>query len=173
MEIHQVEVDPSDRAKIAFLTQHGVYIYKVIPLGLCNASATFQYLIEDVLKSPIGFGVFIYIDNVLIYAKTIKQLIKILLAVHKLFVKAVLHLMYVNRHIVSEHLRPLRLGSLTDSVLSSFSEALFSPNALFLCCPNAPRARLAVDFYLNLAHVSRLTDSYNPRLGPSTSQHES
>ena len=40
MGYHQVEVEPNDRFKTAFVTQRGMYIYNVMPFGLCNAPAT-------------------------------------------------------------------------------------------------------------------------------------
>ncbi len=88
MGFYQVEVDPRDRAKTAFLTHRGVYAYNVMPFGLCNARATFQRLIEKVPGPMIGLGVLIYIDNVLIYAETPEQLIEILSDVLKLLVNA-------------------------------------------------------------------------------------
>ena len=88
MGFHQVEVDPRDRAKTVFLTHRGFYVYNVMPFGLCNAPATFQRLMEKVLGPLIGLGVLVYIDDVLIYAETPKQLIEILSAVLKLLVKA-------------------------------------------------------------------------------------
>ena len=88
MGFHQVEVDPRDRAKTAFLTHRSVYVYNVMPFGLCNAPATFQRLMEKVLGPLIGIGVLVYIDDVLIYAETPEQLIEILSAVLKLLVIA-------------------------------------------------------------------------------------
>ena len=88
MGFHQVEVDPRDRAKTAFLTHRGLYIFNVMPFGLCNAPATFQRLIERVLGSLIGLGVLVYIDDVLIYAETPEQLIEILSTVQKLLANA-------------------------------------------------------------------------------------
>ena len=90
MGFHQVEVDPRDRAISAFFTHRGVYVYNVMPFGLCNAPATFQRLMEKVLGHFIGFDVLISIDDVLIYAETPEHLIEILSAVLKLLVKAVL-----------------------------------------------------------------------------------
>ena len=49
MGFHQVEVNPRDRAKTAFFTHRGVYVYSVMPVGLCNAPATFQRLMEKIL----------------------------------------------------------------------------------------------------------------------------
>ena len=68
ISFHQVEVDPHDRAKTAFLTHLDFYVYNVMPIGLCNATVTFQRLMEEVLGPLIGFGVLVYIDDVLIYA---------------------------------------------------------------------------------------------------------
>ena len=81
---HQVEVDSRDRAKTAFLTHRGLDVNNVMPFGLCNAPATFQRCMERVLVSLIGLGVLVYIDDVLIYAKTPEQLIEILSIVFKL-----------------------------------------------------------------------------------------
>ena len=88
MNLHQVEVDPSERAKTVFLTHRGLYVYNVMPFKLCNAPATFQRLMEKVLGPLIGLGVLVYIDDILSYAETPEQLIEILSAVLKLLVKA-------------------------------------------------------------------------------------
>ena len=70
MGYYQVEVDPKDRAKTAFLTHRGLYVYNVMPFGLCNAPATFQRLMECILGPLIGNGVLVYLDDGLIYAET-------------------------------------------------------------------------------------------------------
>ena len=49
MGYHQIEVDQRDRVKTVFLTHRGVYIYNVMPFGLCNAPVTFQRPMERVL----------------------------------------------------------------------------------------------------------------------------
>ena len=88
MGFRQVEVEPRDSTKTAFLTHRGVYVYNVMPFGLCKALATFQGLIQKVLGPLIGLGILVYIDDVLIYAETPEQLIEILCAVLKLLLKA-------------------------------------------------------------------------------------
>ena len=42
----QVEVLDKDQEKTAFCTQEGIFEFKVMPFGLCNALATFQHLID-------------------------------------------------------------------------------------------------------------------------------
>ena len=88
MGYHQVKVDPLDRAKTAFLTHRGLYIYNVMPYGLCNDPATFQRLMERVLGPLICVGVLVYLEDVLIYAETPDQLIDTLAAVLKRLAKA-------------------------------------------------------------------------------------
>ena len=88
MGFHQVEVDPRDRVNTAFRTHRGVYVYNVMPFGLCNAPAIFQRLMEQVLGSLNGLGVLVYIDDVLIYAETLEQRIEILSTVLKLLTNA-------------------------------------------------------------------------------------
>ena len=69
MGYHQVEVDPKDRFKTAFLTHRSLYIYNVMPFGLCNAPATFQRLMEKILGILLNCGVLVYLDDVLIHAE--------------------------------------------------------------------------------------------------------
>lgn len=50
----QIEVDYRDREKTAFVTSHGLYEFQVMPFGLCNAPATFERMIVNVLGSSSG-----------------------------------------------------------------------------------------------------------------------
>ena len=49
MGFNLVEVDPRDRAKTAFLTHRGLSVYNLMHVNLCNAGATFQRLIKQLV----------------------------------------------------------------------------------------------------------------------------
>lgn len=51
MAYHQIPMSENDKEKTAFATpRRGPYHYTVMPLGLCNAPATFQRVIEYALN---------------------------------------------------------------------------------------------------------------------------
>ena len=47
--------------------------YKVMAMGLINSPASFQRAMEHVFSDLIGNGVYIYIDDILIYGNTIEE----------------------------------------------------------------------------------------------------
>jgi len=46
----QIRIDPQDEEKTTFITNKGLYCYKMMPFGLKNAEATFQRLINKVFE---------------------------------------------------------------------------------------------------------------------------
>ena len=84
MGYHQVSMSEKDRYKTAFITHRGLFVYNVMPFGLCNAPATFQRVMEKILGSLVGHGVLVYLDDVLLYAEDAKQLLALLRKVLKL-----------------------------------------------------------------------------------------
>ena len=85
MGYHQVAMAEKDRYKTAFLTHRGLFVYNVMPFGLCNAPATFQRLMEKILGPLVGNGVLVYLDDVLLYAEDATRLLELLRKVLKLF----------------------------------------------------------------------------------------
>jgi hypothetical protein len=69
----QVEMDPKDQDKTAFITKQGTYEFTVMPFGLTNAPATFQRLMDQVLNDMLYQGVIVYLDDINIYAKTFDE----------------------------------------------------------------------------------------------------
>ena len=70
---HQIEVDPADRHKTAFSTPFGHYEFTRMPFGLRNAPATFQRLMDRVLTGLQGIELFVYMDDIVIYASSLKE----------------------------------------------------------------------------------------------------
>ena len=69
----QVEVEPEDREKTAFTTPFGIFQFRVMPFGLCNAPGTFQRLMERVLAGLHWTSCLVYIDDIIIFSKTIDE----------------------------------------------------------------------------------------------------
>ena len=69
----QVEMDPKDREKTAFITQFGTYQFVVMPFGLCNAPATFQRLMDEVLDKILWDFVVVYLDDLNVFSKTFEE----------------------------------------------------------------------------------------------------
>jgi len=69
----QVEVDPKDRSKTAFITQFGIYQFKVMPFGLCNAPATFQRLMDEVFRGILWKFVMVYLDDIIVYSESFEE----------------------------------------------------------------------------------------------------
>lgn len=70
----QVEVSKEDREETAFVMRQGLFEFKVMPFGLCNAPATFQRLMDLVLASIHWSSCLVYIDNIVIMGHTFQQL---------------------------------------------------------------------------------------------------
>ena len=66
----QVEMDPKDQEKTAFSTQGGLYEYKVMPFGLANGPATFERLMEQVLRGLHWQTCLVYLDDIIVFSKT-------------------------------------------------------------------------------------------------------
>ena len=56
-----------------FLTRFDTFKYMVMPFGLCNGPASWQHLINDTLFDFLHCFVQAYLDNILIYSKTLKE----------------------------------------------------------------------------------------------------
>lgn len=70
---HQILVKEEDRAKTAFSTPQGHYEYIRMPFGLKNAPATFQRLMNSILKDYINKICVVYLDDILIFSTSIHE----------------------------------------------------------------------------------------------------
>ncbi|UYV63208.1 K02A2.6-like, partial [Cordylochernes scorpioides] len=69
----QIEVDDKDREKTAFITPDGLYEFNVMPFGLCNAPATFERMIDNVLRGLKWDMCLCYLDDIVVYGSTFKE----------------------------------------------------------------------------------------------------
>jgi len=70
---HQIPMDPDDAPKTVFSTPHGHYQFNRMPFGLKNAPAIFQRLMEQALTGLQGAELFLYLDDVVIYASSLRE----------------------------------------------------------------------------------------------------
>lgn len=69
----QVAIDEKDKEKTAFSCSSGLYEFNVVPFGLCNAPATFQRMINKVLSTMLWRVCLAYLDDIVVYSRTIEQ----------------------------------------------------------------------------------------------------
>jgi len=67
---NQIPMYPPDEKKIAFITDQGIFCYKMMPFGLKNASATYKRMMMKVFKDMIGEQVKVYIDDIITKTQT-------------------------------------------------------------------------------------------------------
>src|SRR5688572_12705807 len=80
---YQVMIKPEHKHKTAFQTESGFYQFRVMPFGLNNSPATFQTLMNEVLRPFLRKFVVVYLDDIIIFSKSIKEHIKHLNMVFK------------------------------------------------------------------------------------------
>ena len=68
----QIKVQEESKEKTAFVTFEGLYEFRVMPFGLCNAPSTFQRLMQRILQ---GLGSFcsVYIDDILVFSESVEE----------------------------------------------------------------------------------------------------
>lgn len=69
----QVSVAEESKMKTAFISHCGLFQFRVLPFGLCNAPATFQRLMNSVLAGLIYKTCAVYLDDIVVASPTFEQ----------------------------------------------------------------------------------------------------
>ena len=68
-----LRIKEGDKYLTAFRTKFGSYEYLVMPFGLTNAPASFQNLVNDIFSDLLEIFVVVYLDDILIYSKSLEE----------------------------------------------------------------------------------------------------
>ena len=63
---NQIWMATEDEEYTAFVTDKGIYCYKVIPFDLKNIGITYKRLVNKIFKAQIGWNIEIYVDDMLV-----------------------------------------------------------------------------------------------------------
>ncbi|UYV75834.1 hypothetical protein LAZ67_13001501 [Cordylochernes scorpioides] len=67
----QIEVDEADRENT--VTPDGLFEFKVIPFGLCNAPTTFERIMDNLLRGLKWNICLCYLDDIIVFSKTMEE----------------------------------------------------------------------------------------------------
>ena len=82
----QIEIEEQDRHKMAFI-KFGLFEQRRMAFGLCNAPATFQRVIQLVLRGLTWDKILAYLDNVIVLGENFQDHIKNLHTTFERFAK--------------------------------------------------------------------------------------
>ena len=69
----QVAMSPEAKRKAAFVTNEGLFQFRVMPFGLCNAPATFERLMDRVLRGMRWSRSLVYLDDVISFGGSVTE----------------------------------------------------------------------------------------------------
>ncbi len=69
----QIPVAEEDKEKTAFASSFGLYHFNVMPFGLCNSPATFERLMENVLRGLQFEECLLFVDDIISFGGTIPE----------------------------------------------------------------------------------------------------
>jgi hypothetical protein len=70
---HQIKIHAEDIPKTAFTTRYDHLEYLVMSFGLMNALAHFMYLMNFVFMPELDKFVMVFIDDILVYSKSMDE----------------------------------------------------------------------------------------------------
>jgi hypothetical protein len=70
---HQIKIRAEDIPKTTFTIIYGLFEYLAMSFGLMNAPAHFMYLMNSVFMPELDKFVMVFIDDILIYSRSMKE----------------------------------------------------------------------------------------------------
>jgi hypothetical protein len=70
---HQLKIRESDIPKTAFVTRYGQYEFTVMSFGLTNTPTYFMNLMNKVFMEDLDKFVVVFIDDILVYSKSVEE----------------------------------------------------------------------------------------------------
>ena len=67
---NQIAVNPDDHEKTAFTCPFGIFAYRRMPFGLCNAPATFQRCVQAIFSKLIGKCMEVFMDDFSVFGSS-------------------------------------------------------------------------------------------------------
>ena len=69
----QIELEKFSKEKTALIVENNLYEFNRMAFGLCNAPATFQRLMNYILRDVLGKKALVYLDDVIIFSDTFEE----------------------------------------------------------------------------------------------------
>ena len=70
---HEIRIKDEDVPTTAFRTPLGHFQFRVLSFGWTNAPATFQATMNSIFREQIGKFVLVYLDDILIFSKSLEE----------------------------------------------------------------------------------------------------
>ena len=69
----QIEVEPKDQEKTAFVVENDLFHFRKLPFGLCNSPSTFMRAMNYIFDDLIGRILYIFLDDIIITSSTFEE----------------------------------------------------------------------------------------------------
>ena len=146
---HLIRIRKGDEWKTAFRTRYGHYEYKAMPFALVNAPATFQAMMNTIWREFLDHGVVVYLDDILIYSKSLED--------HKGLLKQVLA--QLERHDLAISLKKsvfhLDMVEFLGYIVGKDGVTMSKKNVESILSGKAPRSVKHVHIFIGFANFYR------------------
>ena len=116
---HEVKISPEYEKYAVFTTLFGIFWTRVMQQEDCNAPTTIIKLLYSIFQDMLGINVFIYLDDILIFSKTIEDHIE---TIREIWCKLQNHKLYVNQSksaFLPEHISVLGHVLTTNGIIAA------------------------------------------------------